>query len=59
MPTGYSRSLSTLNNWRTIGFDFKPIPNVVIKVDYMKNTNEAIPGWTSLMWPLATVSKKR
>ena len=44
MPTGYSRSLSTLNNWRTIGFDFKPIPNVVIKVDYMKNTNEANSG---------------
>lgn len=44
MPTGYSRGLSTLNNWRTIGFEFKPIPNVVVKVDYMKNTNDAKSG---------------
>ncbi|MFP6572181.1 MAG: hypothetical protein VB674_06165 [Vicinamibacterales bacterium] len=44
MPVGYSRSLSTLNNWRTIGFEFKPIPNVVVKVDYMKNTNDANSG---------------
>ena len=44
MPVGYSRSLSTLNNWRTIGFEFKSIPNVVVKVDYMKNTNDAKSG---------------
>lgn len=44
MSSGYSRSLSTLNNWRTIGFEFKPIPNVVVKVDYMKNTNDAKSG---------------
>ncbi len=44
MPVGYSRSLSTLNNWRTIGFEFKPMPNVVVKVDYMKNTNDANSG---------------
>ena len=44
MPVGYSRSLSTLNNFRTIGFEFKPIPNVVAKVDYMWVANDAKSG---------------
>ena len=44
MPVGYNRSLSTLNNFRTIGFEFKPIPNVVIKVDHMWVTNKANSG---------------
>lgn len=44
MPMGYNRSLSTLNNFRTIGFEFKPIPNVVVKVDHMWVTNDADSG---------------
>lgn len=44
MPMGYNRSLSTLNNFRTIGFEFKPIPNVVVKVDHMWVTNDANSG---------------
>ena len=44
MPAGYSRSLSTLNNFRTIGFEFKPMPNVVVKVDRMWVTNDAKSG---------------
>ena len=44
MPVGYNRSLSTLNNFRTIGFEFKPIPNIVIKVDHMWVTNKAKSG---------------
>ena len=31
MPAGYSRSLSTLSNFRTVGFELKPIQNVVVK----------------------------
>ena len=44
MPVGYSRSLSTLNNFRTVGVEFKPIPNVVIKMDRMWVTNDAKSG---------------
>ena len=44
MPMGYSRKLSTLNNFRTMGFEFKPIPNVAIKVDHMWVTNQADSG---------------
>ena len=44
MPVGYNRSLSTLNNFRTIGFEFKPISNVVIKIDHMWVTNEEKSG---------------
>ena len=44
MPMGYSRKLSTLNNFRTVGFEFKPIPNVAIKVDHMWVTNKADSG---------------
>ena len=44
MSAGYSRSLSTLNNFRTIGVELKPIPNVVIKMDRMWVTNQAKSG---------------
>lgn len=44
MPMGYSRKLSTLNNFRTVGFEFKPIPNVVVKVDHMWVANKAGSG---------------
>ena len=44
MPAGYSRSLSTLNNFRTVGVEFKPIPNVVVKMDHMWATNDAESG---------------
>ena len=48
MPMGYSRKLSTLNNFRTVGFEFKPISNVVIKVDHMWVTNKADSGLNQL-----------
>ena len=44
MPAGYSRSLSTLNNFRTVGVEFKPISNVVVKMDRMWVTNDAKSG---------------
>jgi len=44
MPVGYSRSLTTSHNFRTIGFELKPIPNVVVKVDRMWVTNDAKSG---------------
>ncbi len=48
MPMGYSRKLSTLNNFRTVGFEFKPISNVAIKVDHMWVTNKADSGLNQL-----------
>jgi hypothetical protein len=44
MPSGFERSQSTLNNFTTIGIEFKPITNVVVKVDYMRVSNEAKSG---------------
>ena len=41
MPAGFERSLSTDNTFSTLGVEVKPIPNVVMKVDYSWVGNEA------------------
>ena len=41
MPAGFERSLSTDNTFSTLGVEVKPIPNVVVKVDYAWVGNEA------------------
>ena len=41
MPAGFERSLSTDNTFSTLGVEVKPIPNVVVKVDYSWVGNEA------------------
>ena len=44
MPAGFARNLSTDNTYTTLGFEVKPIPNVVLKVDYVWVSNDAETG---------------
>ena len=41
MPVGFDRSRSTDNTFNTIGFEVKPIPNIVVKFDYAWVSNDA------------------
>ncbi len=40
VPTGFSRNPANDRNDLTIGLDYKPIPNVVIKAEYQRLDNE-------------------
>jgi hypothetical protein len=44
VPVGYVRDLSRDGVFKTLGVDFKPIPNVVLKTEYQWLTNEAGTG---------------
>jgi hypothetical protein len=44
VPIGLSRDLARDGDFRTLGVDFKPIPNVVIKTEYQWLTNAAGTG---------------
>ena len=44
MPPGFERSLSTDNAFVTLGVELKPIPNVVVKIDYAWVSNDADTG---------------
>ena len=44
MPSGFTRSASTKNNFLTLGVELKPIPNIVVKVDHAWVTNDADSG---------------
>ena len=44
MPAGFDRSRSTDNTFNTIGVEVKPIPNIVVKADYMWVSNDAETG---------------
>lgn len=44
VPAGFTRDLSREGVFRTLGVEFKPIPNVVIKTDYQWIQNEARTG---------------
>jgi hypothetical protein len=44
VPAGFTRDLSRDGEFRTLGIELKPIPNVVIKTDYQWVTNAAGTG---------------
>lgn len=44
VPTGFSRNPATEQTIMTIGLQFKPIPQAVIKADYQNTDNEAGTG---------------
>jgi hypothetical protein len=44
VPLGYTRDLSRDGTYKTLGLEVKPIPNVVLKVDYQWITNAANTG---------------
>ena len=44
MPEGFARSAATSNTFTTIGVEVKPIPNIVVKVDYGWVRNDARVG---------------
>ena len=44
VPAGFARDLSRDGVFRTLGVEFKPIPNVAIKTDYQWIQNEARTG---------------
>jgi hypothetical protein len=44
IPAGFVRDLSRDGRFTTVGVDFKPIPNVVLKAEYQRITNEAGTG---------------
>ncbi|MBM3778781.1 MAG: hypothetical protein FJW23_11175 [Acidimicrobiia bacterium] len=44
VPAGFTRDRSRDGRFTTLGVDVKPIPNVVIKMDYQFVTNEANSG---------------
>jgi hypothetical protein len=48
MPAGYERSGATRRTFNTIGLELKPIPNVVLKVEYQIVTNDAKTGRNQL-----------
>jgi hypothetical protein len=48
MPAGFERSGETRRTLNTIGLEVKPIPNVVLKVDYQIITNDAKTGRNQL-----------
>jgi uncharacterized protein YhjY with autotransporter beta-barrel domain len=41
VPAGFFRNPANDRNDLTIGLDYKPIPNVVIKAEYQRLDNEA------------------
>lgn len=44
VPAGFTRALAFDGDFKTLGVEFKPIPNVVIKTDYQWVTNAASTG---------------
>jgi len=48
MPAGYERGGATLRTLNTIGVELKPIPNVVLKLDYQIITNDGETGRNQL-----------
>jgi hypothetical protein len=44
IPAGFVRDLSRDGQFTTAGVDFKPIPNVVLKAEYQRITNESGTG---------------
>jgi hypothetical protein len=44
VPTGFVRDLSRDGEFRTLGVDVKPIPNVVLKTEYQWISNAANSG---------------
>ncbi len=44
VPTGFTRDLSRVGEFTTLGLEIKPIPNVVVKTDYQWVTNAAGTG---------------
>ena len=44
IPTGFTRDLTRDGEFTTLGVDFKPIPNVVLKTDYQWITNASRTG---------------
>jgi len=44
VPTGFTRDLTRDGEFTTLGVDFKPIPNVVLKTDYQWITNASRTG---------------
>ena len=44
IPAGYLRDLTRDGEFTTVGLDFKPIPNVVLKGEYQRITNAAGSG---------------
>jgi hypothetical protein len=48
MPAGFERSGETRTTFNTLGLELKPIPNVVLKVDYQIITNDAKTGRNQL-----------
>ena len=44
VPAGFTRDLSRAGDFKTLGVELKPIPNVVLKTDYQRVTNEAGTG---------------
>jgi hypothetical protein len=48
MPDGFERSGATRRTLNSIGVELKPIPNIVLKVDYQIITNDAKTGRNQL-----------
>jgi hypothetical protein len=44
VPAGYTRDLSRDGAFTTLGIEIKPIPNIVLKADYQRISNEANNG---------------
>jgi hypothetical protein len=44
VPAGYTRDLSRDGAFTTLGIEVKPIPNIVLKADYQRISNEANNG---------------
>ncbi|MCY4225110.1 MAG: hypothetical protein OXF06_09770 [Bacteroidetes bacterium] len=44
MPEGFTRKMSTKNNYFTAGIEVKPIPQVVLKIDHTWVSNDADTG---------------
>ena len=44
VPTGFTRDLSRVGEFTTLGLEIKPIPNIVVKTDYQWVTNAAGTG---------------
>ena len=44
VPVGFTRDAAQVADYRTLGVEVKPIPNIVLKTDYQWVTNEAGTG---------------
>jgi uncharacterized protein YlxW (UPF0749 family) len=44
VPDGFARDLSKAGGFTTLGVELKPIPNIGVKVEYQRVTNEARTG---------------